>query len=766
MLVFGTQMHIVTFLIIVFEMLFFFYQIVHFLSRPSDKNRLYYLVLLYLLIQYNIISGLFPNPNYSLSIPLQNITLFATGFIMGMYFPYYFYKAFNLSKLKFYAYWGSVVFLLLPFILFFLIPYYITNDLESSKKLLLVVAFLYAVSFLYSLNHAIKEQSKEQKVLKFKNEIVSVYIGTIFWVALPVISYLEVKTNAFFEPIFHFNDTSQVIEMVVTNAGLLMMTILFIRQSIHQSREEHEKLKDSEIRLQEMNNKLQEMNEKLQQANEDLLLKVAERTKELEIANEQRTNTFINLAHDIKTPLTLINNYLEDYVNENPPTESLKVVQLNIEKLTRNVVNFFDSERIKKGVTIYNHDQIAEFSKILNDNVVLFQKYSLKKAIEIVPSIDNNIFIKADPEALNRIINNVIENAIKYTNEGGQVDVTLKSVGGKIYFSVKDTGIGIAPDLHQKVFDPYYQINSKKANFQGMGLGLSITKKILDGLEGNIQINSDPNVQRGTEVIIQFSRYYVEKGEIISEFKNMVKIHEEVDKLIANDKIHNSDFPTLLVVEDNIQLLNFLSDNLNESYNVYIALSGNDAIEKLKTIKHLDLIISDVMMDDGDGFKLYNYVSEQKRFRHIPFIFLTAKTEDKIQGLAMGAIDYILKPFLIKELIHKVVSVLNNLSEQRRAIIDTIHQSIVSKNESEQSTQPTQDKFEENCIKYSLTPQEKKIVTLIAKGQSQKGIAETLFISDKTVKTHMRNIFDKVLVTSKVELLGKLEIALSNDEGK
>jgi signal transduction histidine kinase/DNA-binding NarL/FixJ family response regulator len=752
MLVFETRMHIVTFLIIIFEMLFFFYQIVHFLSRPSDKKRLYYLILLYLLIQYNLISGLLPNPDYSISIPFQNIILFVAGIIMAMYFPYYFYKAFNLSKLKFYAYWGSICFLLIPFILFFLIPYCITQDFESSKKLLLIVAFFYAASFIYSLKKAIKEQSKGQEVLTFRNEIINVYIGAFFWISLPVIAYFEVKTNAFLEPIFHFNDCSQVIEMITTNAGLVMMTILFVGQSIRQSREEYEKLLHSESQLQELNIQLQK-------SNDDLQLKVAERTKELEIANEQRTNTFINLAHDIKTPLTLINNYLGDYVNENPPTDSLKVVQFNIEKLTRNVVNFFDSERIKKGVTVYNHDQIAEFSKILNDNIILFQKYGIKKAIEIVSSIEGDIFIKADPEALNRVINNVVENAIKYTNEGGLVSITLNAVEGKIYFSVKDTGIGIAPDLHEKVFDPYYQINSKKVNSQGMGLGLSITKKILDGLDGSIQINSNPNVQRGTEIVIQLSRYYFEKGELISEFKNTVKIHEEIDQLIAKDEISNSDFPTLLIVEDNVQLLNFVSDKLKDSYNIYIALSGNQAIEKLKEIKHLDLIVSDVMMDNGNGFELYKYVAQQKRFRHIPFIFLTAKTEDKIQGLSMGAIDYILKPFLIGELIHKIESVLNNLSEQRRAIIDTIHQSIVSKNEPEQQSHPIQNRFEENCIKFNLTPQEKKIIPMISKGQTNKEIAEALFISDKTVKKHVQNIFEKANATSKLELLSKLGIS-------
>ncbi len=95
MLVFGTELHIVTFLIIVLELVFFFYQFIHYLSRPSDKNRLYYLILLYLLIQYNLISGLLPDKNIPIKIPVQNIMAFAVAFIMGMYFPFYFYKVFK-----------------------------------------------------------------------------------------------------------------------------------------------------------------------------------------------------------------------------------------------------------------------------------------------------------------------------------------------------------------------------------------------------------------------------------------------------------------------------------------------------------------------------------------------------------------------------------------------------------------------------------------------------------------------------------------------
>lgn len=192
MLVFGTELHIVTFLIIVLELVFFFYQFIHYLSRPSDKNRLYYLILLYLLIQYNLISGLLPDKNIPINIPVQNIMAFAVAFIMGMYFPFYFYKVFNLTKLKFYAYGGSVLFLLIPFFLCFLVPYYLTGNLEVSRRLAVSIPFFYALSFLYSLTKAIKTRNRESHDSDFRKEVLGVYIGVIFFIMLPLVAFFEV----------------------------------------------------------------------------------------------------------------------------------------------------------------------------------------------------------------------------------------------------------------------------------------------------------------------------------------------------------------------------------------------------------------------------------------------------------------------------------------------------------------------------------------------------------------------------------------------
>lgn len=744
-------MHITTFFICLVELVFFFYQLIHYLSRTSDKNRLYYLILLYLLIQYNIISETLPDERISISLETQNILVFFVAILMAMYLPFYFYKIFKLEKLKFYAYRGSVLFLFIPFIALFLVPYYITGNVNLSVKLLTIAPFFYSVSFFYSLVRAIKAKYNGNKNGNYRDEIVGA-IAILFWILLPIKAFFRQEIEILLTPIFKFEHRGEALIIILTNFGLLLLTILFVRQNIRQSKEEYQKLLASERELQKMNS--------------ELIFKVNERTSELELANEQRTNAFINLAHDLKTPLTLINNYLEDYAKEVPPSPSLNIVQLNIEKLTRNIVNFFDSERIKKGVIIYDHQQISNFSVILNDNIALFQKYSVKKHIEITASIEEDIFITADPESLNRIVNNLIENAIKYTEDGGKIIVVLASANGKIIFSVKDTGLGIPADLHTKIFDPYYQINSQKANFQGMGLGLSITKRIIDSLDGEVKINSNPNLRKGTEIIIELNQYKPTGDEIIPVFKNENKIHEEIVPLLAKDEIYSQDLPTILVVEDNVQLLNLIWDKFRHRYNIYIALSGNEAIEKLKSIMYLDLIISDVMMDNGNGFEFYKNVSQQKRFKHIPFIFLTAKTEDKLQGLELGAVDYIYKPFKTNELIGKIDSILKNISEQINAFSNTIHRSIVSRNEPEPPTVSNQDRFEENCIKYGLTLQERKIIPLVAKGQTNKEIAEALFISDKTVKTHLQNIFEKVKAAGKVDLLNKLEVSTTiNNEG-
>ncbi len=742
MLVFGTQIHIITFLISLFELVFFLYQFIYFLSRPSDKGRLYYLVLLFLLIQYNIVGALFPDNKIDVPIALQNIIAYIVALLMSLYFIFYIYKVLNLAKMRFFAFQGSIIFIVLPFIFLFLFPYIHTGDLEMSRRLVVVIPFIYVIVMLFSLAKSFKEKYQSCTDKSSREEMTGVLLGFSFWLTLPVIAFFENDINELLIPVLEFHNGSQVVEVICTNLGLFVMTVLFIRKSIKQSRAEYFMLLDSQKMLQELNY--------------NLTLKVIERTKELEIANERKTNTFINLAHESKTPITLIRNYLEEYISKHGATEELLIIRRSVEKLTRDINNFFDMEKIKRGDDIYYNDQTCNFSEILNNNIALYRAYANKKGIFLTSYIDDSLMVKADPEGIHRIINNIVENAIKFTSLNGVIQISLKKNGESLVFAVRDNGIGIHSELHEKIFEPYYKINTTQKNIQGIGIGLSIVKKIVESIGGVIKIESDPAVAAGTNMIVEIpicKDYLKEPSRL--EAKD---VYFNIDALKLPQVKFSAEKRSVLIVEDNIALLNYLSMKLSEKFNVIAATSGNEAFERIQTVPYIDIIISDVMMNNGDGFDLYRLVQSKNHLSHIPFIFLTARDsfKSKMKGLYLGAVDYMQKPFLAEELIAKIDSILLNLEKQRIALINSAYKNL--QKVSDLTKTDSQHKFEINCQRYNLTTREIEIINLIAKGATYKSIGELLYISDKTVAKHVRNIFEKVDVKKQVELLSKLEV--------
>jgi DNA-binding CsgD family transcriptional regulator len=227
----GTQMHMVTFTIIVFEAVMLLFQIIYFLERTNDKKRLLYLILLVVFILYNLTSGLFPDENIPIPVMLQTILAYFFAFTTSMYFVYYFYKAFNLKRLKFFVTFGSLIFLFSPFIFLFVVPYYITGDLIWSRKLAVVIPFLYGIAFIVATTRAFIFKFREREYsdrIKFA-QVMAAYVALLSWVTLPVIVF--------------FGDF-QVLEHSLTNSGFLIMTIVYIHASIQQSRREYNILLD------------------------------------------------------------------------------------------------------------------------------------------------------------------------------------------------------------------------------------------------------------------------------------------------------------------------------------------------------------------------------------------------------------------------------------------------------------------------------------------------------------------------------------------
>jgi DNA-binding NarL/FixJ family response regulator len=365
------------------------------------------------------------------------------------------------------------------------------------------------------------------------------------------------------------------------------------------------------------------------------------------------------------------------------------------------------------------------------------------------------LYVMAHPGAVDRIVNNLLENAIKYSDAGSMIEVELYSKDDQVIFMVRDSGHGIPAEQKEKIFEPYYKLSVPGRNSDGMGMGLSIVKKIVTDIEGTINLNSE--VGKGTEIqvalpIANNNLEAVQEGissEDIDFAYNQILLEESLD----------GDKPFILLVEDNVEMLNFLRNKLNPKYNVAVSRNGKEALERLNSFSTMDLIISDVMMDEMDGYEFYKAVGGMERYAHIPFIFLSAKgsREDRLTGLNMGAVAYIEKPFNIEELTARVDSILSNLKRHREAFVSKAYRSIMADKSLNNSVPKKRCAFTDNCKKYHITSREVEIIKLLIKGIPYKVISSDLSISEKTVSKHISNIFAKVGVNNKIELISRLE---------
>jgi len=237
MLVFNSEMHIVTLIFVILELVMFGIQLGYYLNKPTDKPRFWYLILLLLLLTYNITGGLFPDPDItSIPLSLQNIIAYGSGFLMASYFPFYFYKAFQLRLLRFHAIYGVPLFLILPYIVFFVIYYAITRDMDKAITYGLVIPFIYSIVILWAILRAIKFGLKEstEGFMATKTEVLAVYFAVLPWVFMTAFSYFHV---------------TQWIEVLTTNLGFILITVIFIAHSVKRSRIQIEELKKLDIRI-------------------------------------------------------------------------------------------------------------------------------------------------------------------------------------------------------------------------------------------------------------------------------------------------------------------------------------------------------------------------------------------------------------------------------------------------------------------------------------------------------------------------------------
>jgi len=404
---------------------------------------------------------------------------------------------------------------------------------------------------------------------------------------------------------------------------------------------------------------------------------------------QMRSHFFQNISHEFRTPLQLILAPLNDLKKGKSKLQErekklLSIIDRNTSRIAYLTDQLFDLSRIENGSLKLNI-VCGDLSGFVKAIVLSFISLADGKGIDYKYDIQDISGQKYfDEDKIEKIVSNLISNAIKYTKNGGKVKVALHYEGleknqGKdqVILTVEDTGEGIPEDLQEKVFDRFYQIkDTYTGDLTGMGIGLSLTKELVELYSGTIELKSHINIGSNFTISLPYLLKDFEKERIVLA-KNLQKSNlkvslnsevEDVENDYSQDLSENGEHHKILIVEDNRELRNYISSHLEEQAKVFTAENGKDGLDiALEEIP--DIIITDIMMPGLDGIKLCAALKSHDNTNHIPVIIVTAKTdrESRIRGLKYGAEDYITKPFDIEELKLKIQNQLeNNLRRKER----------------------------------------------------------------------------------------------------
>ncbi|SMO52235.1 hypothetical protein SAMN06265379_102217 [Saccharicrinis carchari] len=411
-----------------------------------------------------------------------------------------------------------------------------------------------------------------------------------------------------------------------------------------------------------------------------------EKNKEL---YELKMNFFAKMSHEIQTPLTLILSPLENMIERAGGNlllkQRLQGIKNNAKRLSRiaaELMTVRNKELGKLRLGVGEHNMARDIDQI----ALSFMEQARFKHIDfnVEGTSNRDIFVWYDKEKLEHIIYNLLANAFKFTSREGKITLRVEpdEAKGQIRLEVSDTGIGIPEKDLKNIFDMYYQSPVGKT-IGGTGIGLALTHELIKLHKGNINVSSQVNKGTTFTITLPLGRQHFTEEEILNT-KSVLKENntdQAVQEADADEETNKdieqlpSDKKNILLVEDNYEMLIFLADSFKNSYHVQTAQNGREALDLIPDFKP-DIIVSDVMMPIMDGITLCKMLKEKQRTRHIPVILLTTRntTSSKLEGLKFGAIEYINKPFNLKELqlkVHNILEVQTRFIEQYRAEILT-----------------------------------------------------------------------------------------------
>lgn len=473
--------------------------------------------------------------------------------------------------------------------------------------------------------------------------------------------------------------------------------------------------------------------------------------KELNDEKETRKQLFLNIVHDLKTPLTIIHNNVNRCEKEHEKSEPIGVLKSNIAKMEKNIHNILNIEKLERGYPIALTESVSDLSRITEDSCELYKSYASSGKLRIMSKIDKDVFGSIDETSYIQILNNLVENAIKYSKDEGLVYISLFRVVDRVCLTVKDTGIGISIQEQGKIFNSYYQSHKGYSSYYGLGIGLALTKEICEAYKGEISVES--TLGEGSRFTV-----FLPAAEKPSEPGNSIRINNSYISSISEtipETEYNPELKTIMIVEDNPAIHELLINGFSKTYNVISASNGVEGLMQLQSAVPVDLIITDIMMPEMDGKDFLINLRNNENNKKIPVIFLTAKAgkEDVVEFLSLGAVDYVCKPFDFHELSTKVDSILSVYSHMQFSLVNSMNNCINEYFSDRKGAVKTKVNIKSEFSDFGISPKERQIITELSKGLSHKEIAYNQGISVNTVKSHIQRIYKKCKVQNSTSLL-------------
>ncbi|MEQ8703612.1 MAG: two-component regulator propeller domain-containing protein [Phaeodactylibacter sp.] len=405
--------------------------------------------------------------------------------------------------------------------------------------------------------------------------------------------------------------------------------------------------------------------------------------RQQEELHQAKLRFFTNIAHEFRTPLTLIIGPLEDLVREQlavPIHRKLVSVEYNAKRLLYLVNQLLNFRKLE---TDHEHMQAAEGNivRFLQEIYLSFQEHARSRRITYDFHTEADpVYLYYDRDKMEKVIFNLLSNAFKFTPEGGRIALRLEKEAGAVVVIVEDSGKGVPAELHEQIFKRFYEKEATfRHSFKGTGIGLAVSRQLVKMHHGTISLESEEGQGAVFKVRLPLGMEHLEEKELIRGFQDSEDIRQytaisekpvpsQSKPLSPGNAGLSSAAPLLLIVEDNEEVRSFIEGIFKTEYRLLSAVNGEEGLVKAaKTAP--DLVISDVMMPKMDGITLCRKLKTDLSTSHIPVLLLTARTGliFKLEGLETGADDYLTKPFSPKELklrVRNLLSVRQKLREK------------------------------------------------------------------------------------------------------